>query len=838
MNKRLSIASAFLTVATLSQGFSGSIYAWEEPMKVTYEDHIKPIMREHCTSCHNSNDKKSGLALDSYEAILTGGSGGEVVYAGEVDSSRLYGLVAHEEQPFMPPNQDMIARAKVDLIKTWIEQGMPENSGSEIKKAKTNTMALAVTLGRPEGAPPMPQSMLKQTPFASDRAATISALAASPWAPLVAVGGQRQVALYHSETGELQGILPFPEGEPQSITFSRDGKLILVGGGRHSHSGYAALYDIATGDRITRVGDELDIVMSADINDTNTLIALAGPQKLVRVYDTLTGELKYEQKKHTDWIYSVRFSPDGLLLASADRSAGLVVWEADTGRLYLDLQGHKGEVRSIAWRPDSAALVSASMDGTLKMWEMNEGTVVKSWDAHRGGAMAIDICNDGTMVSTGADNKVKVWDIGGNAAGEMPDLVEAGHEATITVDGKQIAAGDWAGNVRLWQRADPSIEKSIPANPPTLETMVAAAQVNLDQATTDKSNKLADYNAKNGQLETLTKEISDLQASIAKNDSELAAALMSQEEIKPKHQALLDEINKLTELSNAISNAISPKQKLISLATENRSKLEKERETLISQTPADETAKQAHQLQIETLNNQVAIQTTANEVYAAEIKPKLDELNAAKTRLAEIQPVFAGHDAELKALATKVAMANENKNKWNADLTAKTSALPALTESVAQAKQVLDAADGQLNSVQAKLTTLQADLARFNSRAEEIANRKATLEQTLAERTAQVPQTEAVLTTLKTENDSLVMKLQEMEAQLKAIQTAMAEVNTKKAETGTVIAAKQEELNKLQEEVETLESDIASAASMGEFFQEAYAQARKSVDKPVSVQVP
>ncbi len=69
-----------------------------------------------------------------------------------------------------------------------------------------------------------------------------------------------------------------------------------------------------------RVGDELDIVMAADISDDNKWIALAGPQKMVRVYETLTGQLKYEQKKHTDWIYSVRFSPDGLLLATSDRA--------------------------------------------------------------------------------------------------------------------------------------------------------------------------------------------------------------------------------------------------------------------------------------------------------------------------------------------------------------------------------------------------------------------------------------------------------------------------------------------------------------------------------------
>ncbi len=53
----------------------------------------------------------------------------------------------------MPPNQDMIPQAKVDLFKTWIEQGMPENSGSEIKKPKASSMALVVVAGRLKARP-------------------------------------------------------------------------------------------------------------------------------------------------------------------------------------------------------------------------------------------------------------------------------------------------------------------------------------------------------------------------------------------------------------------------------------------------------------------------------------------------------------------------------------------------------------------------------------------------------------------------------------------------------------------------------------------------------------
>ena len=68
------------------------------------------------------------------------------------------------------------------------------------------------------------------------------------------------------------------------------------------------------------MGDELDAVLAADINAGQTLIALGGPQKIVRVFNVGDGSLAVEIRKHTDWVTAVEFSPDGVLLATADRA--------------------------------------------------------------------------------------------------------------------------------------------------------------------------------------------------------------------------------------------------------------------------------------------------------------------------------------------------------------------------------------------------------------------------------------------------------------------------------------------------------------------------------------
>src|ERR1700722_3004470 len=60
------------------------------PTKITYDDQVRPIFREHCLSCHNQDAKKGDLALDSYAGMLRGGSTGEVIAAGNPDGSRLW----------------------------------------------------------------------------------------------------------------------------------------------------------------------------------------------------------------------------------------------------------------------------------------------------------------------------------------------------------------------------------------------------------------------------------------------------------------------------------------------------------------------------------------------------------------------------------------------------------------------------------------------------------------------------------------------------------------------------------------------------------------------------
>src|SRR3954453_4669033 len=365
------IASAAVVVLAIAYSVVNA-----EDKKVTYDEQLGPIFRQRCSSCHNPTAKKGDLDVTNYSALMHGGSSGAVIETGEADSSQLFALVTRQSEPFMPQNADKLPESEIDLIRRWINGGALENAGSKAAKPKTQVKIHAAgdSSKRPDVVP-LPPRMGLEPALEMAHSPMARSLATSPWAPLVAVASQRQVLLYNTTKLELVGVYAFPEGQPNVVRFSRDGRLLLAGGGRPGASGKVVVWDITTDERVYEVGKELDVVLAADISADHKRIALAGPQRVVKIYSTETGQILHEMAKHTDWVLAAEFSPDGVLLATADRNGGLCVWEADTGHEYLTLAGHTGAVNAVSWRGDSNILASASEDATLRLWEMENGTL-------------------------------------------------------------------------------------------------------------------------------------------------------------------------------------------------------------------------------------------------------------------------------------------------------------------------------------------------------------------------------------------------------------------------------------------------------------------------------
>ena len=634
--------------------------------KVSYADHVAGIFRSRCGTCHNPDKAKGGLNLDNYGAAMQGGGSGKVIEPGDAEGSSLLGVITHKEEPKMPPSSAKIPDAEIDLIRKWIEGGALETSGSTAAvkaKPKFEFKLDPSALGKPAGPPAMPENLSTEPFVPQARPGAIVAMAASPWAPLVAVGGHKQVLLYRTTDDHLVGVFPFPEGTIHVLRFSRNGDLLLVGGGRGGQSGVAVAFNVKTGQRVFEVGKEYDAVLAADISPDHGQVALGGPSKVVRVYNTADGTLMFEMKKHTEWITAVEFSPDGVLLATGDRNNGLVVWESQTGREYFDLRGHTAAITDVSWRLDSNVVASSSEDGSIKLWELENGGNIKSIGAHGGGVESVRFAKDGRLVSTGRDRVVRVWDSSGNKQREFEAFGDIALEAVFSQDGTKVIAADWSGEIRVWDAKDGKRLANLAVNP-------APVAVRLDQV--QKAHAVAQAEA-----ESLSKQLAPLQAAVA---AAAAAQARAQQEMAAAEQAA------------AQQTAVVVKQDQVLKAK------------LAASSEATATFQAVEQLASRTQAAQVAAEKAIAESAAAE-KAAADGLVAAKAATEKALADKVAHDPALAAAATALKAAK------TADETAKAAAeLAKQTGRSLELVRALAAAGIRQNAAQAAL--LQASAAQ------------------------------------------------------------------------------------------------------------------------------
>ena len=605
--------------------------------KINYEDHVRPIFADRCLSCHNPDKAKGGLDLSTYSATMQGGSSGEIVNSGDPNGSRLYLSVTHKEEPIMPPKGEKLAKDKLDLISSWISAGLLENSGSKAKKPKpTFNLALETTpTGKPDGPPPMPEHLTLEPVATSSRAASALDIASSPWAPVIAVAVPKQVLLYNSDNLKLNGILPFPEGTPSTLSFSRNGSILIAGGGRGGKIGKVIGWEIKTGNRVFDIGSEYDSVLAADITSDHSLVALGGPGRRVKIYETSTGEEVANIKKHTDWVTSLSFSPDGVLLASGDRNGGLYVWEAQTGNLFYTLKAHTKSVTAISWRSDSNVVSSASEDGSIRLWEMNEGKQVKNWTGHGGGVLDMTFTGDGRIASCGRDKKAKVWDANGTqkmTTKSEPEILVA---TSFNHDGTKLISGSWDGTIQVYDTNDGKIIGNILGNPPHIASRIESAnsqiklnQQNLNRAKSSHQESLAKLNPLTQKIEIINKQLEE------------------------KKQNRTNLSNQLTTLKTNIDSAINAHKKIqqqIEKLTKERSETIK----LVEKIKDDPEQTETLQTKLSSIEAETKIKTTEAEKIKTNISALQPKIKNSETSLAQLDKEIVDSESQVKVVSSQ-----------------------------------------------------------------------------------------------------------------------------------------------------------------------------------------
>ncbi len=106
--------------------FSAVLFAGPAPAAegtITFEQHVRPILKVYCLDCHGGGEKLKGkLDLRLRSFAIRGGTSGPAVVPGDPARSRLVERLRAGE---MPPAEKKVPAEQVVLIERWIAAGAP-----------------------------------------------------------------------------------------------------------------------------------------------------------------------------------------------------------------------------------------------------------------------------------------------------------------------------------------------------------------------------------------------------------------------------------------------------------------------------------------------------------------------------------------------------------------------------------------------------------------------------------------------------------------------------------------------------------------------------------------
>ncbi|BDS07877.1 hypothetical protein NT6N_29170 [Oceaniferula spumae] len=706
-----------------------------------YEDDIFPIFEKSCNNCHNPDKQKGDLDLTSYSALMRGGSGGKVAEPGEGADSKIYGVITHTLKPKMPPKGEKLSKKDADLIRAWIDAGLLENkTGKPKKKSKPSfSISAAPSAGKPDGPPPMPSHLLLEPVVETPRATAVTDMAVSPWAPLLAVTGQRQVLLYNTSNLQLVGILPFDYGQPASLSFHASGKYLLAGGGVGGKSGTTVTWEIETGKQILTAGKDFDSVLAASLRADLGGVSLGGPGKRVKLWNTSTDEELISIKKHTDWVTQLSYSPDGVLLASGGRGGGVYVWEAETGNEFYELRGHKAGITGLAWRSDSNLLASASEDGDVLIWNMQNGKQVKKITAHGGGVLSLDWNKNGGgfMVTSGRDKKVKIWKPDFNLAKELPPFPSMVTEVVISQDGKRVFAADLSGVITVWDPATAKQIGTIASNPPSIAARIKHIQgqlvslpVKVAELKKAFSEKEAARNAAKAELDKAEQghrqaieQHKKLMAERGKLDAQLKASYAKIKEFGKVREQRQNELKQAREELNKHNTAIAAVRREMQQAETETQKLTAEEKALVAHEekarklaeakPEDAPAQQAAakaKADLENHRKKLGEQKNLTQQKSTALVQLTEQQKGPGNKLAEAEKHWKQVSEQWQAMHTKIKPVQDQRNGLNQPINDVYKQLKGFEQGIKPAKEKLAKAEEAMNKPKAEYEALQRSL--------------------------------------------------------------------------------------------------------------------------------
>ena len=421
---------------------------------VSFIRQVAPLLQEQCFACHNARKKSGKYDMTRFKSLEAGGPSGETFFAGEPGESELHRLMVTDDDRRMPPRDrgDAVPATQAALVARWIAEGAKLDAGIDPDADLVREI-------RERWQPPAPPERYA--------AIAVNALAFTPDGKSLVVGGRHEFTV-RSLDGTISKRVRTRMPRIYALAFLANGT-VAAAGGRPGVEGEVSVYDLSRPGvqldgttapvRVARLVSTDDSVLALAVSPDGQKLAAGGCDRLARVWDVSGGAAKAKLiatiDSHTDWVSGVAFSPDGEKLATASRDKTAKIFDLAIQESVATFPGHNQSVAAVAFTPDGKRCASVGADRKLHFWPISgDPKQAQALRGHGGDISHLVAGPSGLLVTASVDKTVRTWDAKARTPGvTFAGLSDYATAAAISPDGKQVAGGSFAGEVRVWDAA-------------------------------------------------------------------------------------------------------------------------------------------------------------------------------------------------------------------------------------------------------------------------------------------------------------------------------------------------------------------------------------------------
>jgi len=406
---------------------------------VSFHRDVFPILHTNCIACHKPGKSKGGLDLTTHAALLKGGNDGQMIKTGDAPGSRLIETICGDE-PEMPKESEPLLPREIDLINRWITQGAVEDAPVDTRTRR-----------------PAERISYRSLP-------AVNALSFSPDGTLLAVPGRHEILLHHADGSGVVSRLAGDSPRLESVTFSKDGTLIVASGGAVSEFGEIQIWDTHRRELIRSIKGSNDTFYGVSISPNNQQVAVGCADKLVRVFNIADGVEVMRCDNHLDWVFGSAFTSDGLRLATVSRDKAAKLIDIASGHLIDDVNRSRDALICLSRHPIEDLMATAGTEGKIRLFKMEprggrlsegdnkEESFVREFEHMASPIQAIAFSPDGINVACSAlSGEVRIFK---TENGQRVSQIKGGYgpifALAFTADGTQVAAGGYDGRIRFY----------------------------------------------------------------------------------------------------------------------------------------------------------------------------------------------------------------------------------------------------------------------------------------------------------------------------------------------------------------------------------------------------